>query len=190
MAVRNSRTMSVIGVLAMMVILVGVFVGGIVLGGRVNSRRPPMTSPMTSSMTSSMTSPMTSSPMGPGMPQGMGPPMPTLGTGAPFGAGLPLPPSYQGPPTFGRAPPHQAPWFGIWTPYGPTLPYPERWWYGGDSLNPLWHQGRRYKGCGGCNKNYSPVCGEDGKTYRNSCCADNVGVDIAYPGKCDPEEDV
>lgn len=165
MAIRKSRTMSVIGVIAILLVLAGVFVGGIVYGGRVNSRpRPP---PMTSSMTSS--------PVPPGMPP-MPPGMPPLGTGPPFGAGLPLSPSYQGPPMF--APPF----------YGPTLPYPERWWYGGDSLYPFWRQGRRYKGCGGCNKDYMPVCGEDGKTYRNSCCADNAGVDIAYPGKCKPEE--
>jgi len=161
MAMRKSRTMSVIGVISILLVLAGVFVGGIVYGGRVNSRPQPP--------------PMTSLPMGPGMQPGM-PPMPPLGTGPPFGAGLPLSPSYQGPPMF--APPF----------YGPTLPYPERWWYGGDSLYPFWRQGRRYKGCGGCNKDYMPVCGEDGKTYRNSCCADNAGVDIAYPGKCKPEE--
>lgn len=164
MAARKSRLGSVIGIIAMLVILAGVFVAGVVFAGRVNSGRP----------RAPMTSPMTSPPMGPG--PGM-PPMPPLGTGPPFGAGLPLSPSYQGPPMF--APPF----------YGPTLPYPERWWYGGDSLYPFWRQGRRYKGCGGCNKDWMPVCGEDGKTYRNSCCADNAGVDIAHPGKCEPEEE-
>jgi hypothetical protein len=159
MAARRSRIGSVV---VMLVVLAGVFVAGIVFAGRVNSGRPqaPVTSPMTS----------------PGMVPGM-PPVPPLGTGPPFGANLPLSPSYQGPPLY--APPF----------YGPTLPYPERWWYGGDSLYPFWRQGRRYKGCGGCNKDWMPVCGDDGKTYRNSCCADNAGVDIAHPGKCEPEEE-
>lgn len=184
MTAHKSRIGSVIGIIAMLVVLVGVFVAGIVFAGRINSVRPPITSPMTSPITSPM------GPQPPGMPPGMQS-MPPLGTGPTFGAGLPLSPSYQGPPMFGGASLPQAPWSNVWAPpyYGPTLPYPERWRYGGDSLNPFWSQGRRYKGCGGCNKDYMPVCGEDGKTYRNSCCADNAGVDIAHPGKCDPIEE-
>jgi len=149
-----------VGLLIVMGPPIGAYLGSLYARHKRAARAPPMTSPMMSSG------------MGPGMP-----PMPPLGTGPPFGAGLPLSPSYQGPPMF--APPF----------YGPTMPYPERWWYGGDSLYPFWRQGRRYKGCGGCNKDWMPVCGEDGNTYRNSCCADNAGVDIAHPGKCEEEEE-
>ena len=36
-----------------------------------------------------------------------------------------------------------------------------------------------------CTKEYFPVCGENGKTYRNQCMAKLEKVDIAYEGICE-----
>ena len=110
-----------------------------------------------------------------GIPPGMPPAQPGM-----FGAGLPLSPSYRGPPMF--APPF----------YGPRLPLAERWYESGDSQLTMFdipNRARGLRGCGGCNPEYSPVCGADGKTYQNSCCADNADVDIAHPGRCRRDDD-
>ena len=111
----------------------------------------------------------------PGMPPGIPPAQPGM-----FGAGLPLSPSYRGPPMF--APPF----------YGPRLPLAERWYESGDSQLTMFdipNRARGLKGCGGCNPEYSPVCGANGKTYQNSCCADNADVDIVHPGRCKRDDD-
>ena len=115
----------------------------------------------------------------PGMPPGMPPGIPPAQPGM-FGAGLPLSPSYRGPPMF--APPF----------YGPRLPLAERWYESGGSQLTMFdipNRARGLRGCGGCNPEYSPVCGADGKTYQNSCCADNADVDIAHPGRCTRDDD-
>lgn len=123
--------------------------------------------------------PITPSGSPPGMPPGMPPGIPPAQPGM-FGAGLPLSPSYRGPPMF--APPF----------YGPRLPLAERWYESGDSQLTMFdipNRARGLRGCGGCNPEYSPVCGADGKTYQNSCCADNANVDIAHPGRCKRDDD-
>ena len=38
-----------------------------------------------------------------------------------------------------------------------------------------------------CPKNYEPVCGVDGKTYRNNCVAKNSGVETKHYGACGKE---
>jgi len=38
-----------------------------------------------------------------------------------------------------------------------------------------------------CPKNYEPVCGVDGKTYRNNCVAKNSGVETKHYGACGNE---
>jgi hypothetical protein len=123
--------------------------------------------------------PSSTSGMPSGMPPGMPPGMPHAQPGM-FGAGLPVSPSYRGPPMF--APPN----------YGPRLPLAERWYESGDSHFTMFdipNRTRGLRGCGGCNPEYSPVCGADGKTYQNSCCADNADVDIAHPGRCGRDDD-
>lgn len=39
-----------------------------------------------------------------------------------------------------------------------------------------------------CPMTWAPVCGENGKTYGNSCLAKTVGVEIIYKGKCGEKE--
>jgi hypothetical protein len=36
----------------------------------------------------------------------------------------------------------------------------------------------------GCPRIYRPVCGDDGRTYPNTCVARSSDVGIAYPGQC------
>jgi hypothetical protein len=44
--------------------------------------------------------------------------------------------------------------------------------------------------CEECSPIYEPVCGVDGKTYRNRCYAKCAGVAIAYKGECEKEEEL
>ena len=104
-----------------------------------------------------------------------------------FGVGMPMSPSYQGPPMYG--PPV----------YGPQVPFPERWYDRGDSSLPFYRERRRRRcrghgkgrscSCRGCNDEYYPICGKNGKTYYNSCCADRSGVEIDHSGLCDDDDE-